>query len=423
MRIARHGLAWLGAALLALVGCYEAHGLGGLAPSAPDAGGRARPDAGAGRDAGAAPDAGTDAGTRACAFVPVAPWQLTSPPGDQSLHSAATLRDGFLVAWGSSNDPPPVPGRFARRVTLHRPNGPAHELFGPARGPFLGGVGLAFGPRGGLATVWDGRGCRVRPLGLDGRPSGVEAPLPLDSCSGVHARSDGFGLFDRPGSGATRLHALGRDGALTHTGPRIPLFDDAFWWAHVALGGDERLLLSMTPGVEPSGAQAGALAPDGTPSERVATLPPFGAASRLRAVGTRAGALVAWLENADGDPTSQERDVVVFPVDRAGEVLAPPRVVSSGVAYRDAGIALTAHGESVWLAYVEVEPGDRGGAAARLVLLGLDGEGALRSRHLLVEAPFVRTPIVRASDEGVLVAYQAHAEVATQVFVSGLECL
>lgn len=402
-------------------GCYLSHERADVLRGAPDA-----PDGGLSARDGGVPsvrDAGPDAAPRApCVWWSVPPWQLTSPPGDQRHHDVLAVPDGFLVAYGSSNDPPAVPGRFVAHIDLEGPRATT-VLFGTARGTFLGGVGLALGARDVLAVTWDDAGCLTRLVTHEGRPLAEAAGVDRRSCVAPYVLEGAWAFFDRPGDAPASVVALDESGTRIVTdGEPMAVLEDAFWWTRVRHADGSMLVVGMSGGVEPTRAVAQRLEATGRPRSPPVELPAFGAASRVRAVATAMGALVGWLEAPDGDPTSQERELRVFPVDLDGRPLAEPRVVSTLPAYRDAGLSFASAGGDLWASYVESEPGDRFGRHTRLVALRLSDRGEPLERFTLAEGEFLRAPVVRAHDADAVVVYTSLVETANQVSVAGLVC-
>jgi len=377
-------------------------------------------------DAGPSIDARppVDAFVTPCTWSSVAPWRLTTPPGDQTLLDVAAVPTGFLVTTGSSNDPPHEPGRFVRRVGLRAALAERVALFPMPRGSFRGGVSLAVGPVSALAATWDEGGCMVRQLGLDGTPAASSALLSLRSCVGSFSTDLGFALFDRPGDSPAAVHTLDvTSSEIVSSGPDLEVLDGAVWWSRARLPDQSLLVVGMRAGVEPTSAVAQRLDAHGEPLSAIVDLPAFAAASRIRAVATSTGALVAWLEQPDGDPTSQERVLRVVAVDTEGRPRAAPILASVGPAYRDAGLSLAAIDAGVLVAYVESDPGDRFGRATRLVAMRLTEDGEPVERIVIAEASFARTPVLRVLGDDALLAFTASDEgIATQVFIAGLEC-
>lgn len=395
--------------LLALVasvsGCYLAH---------------ERPEA----DAASTADAGTDAALRPCTWRAGEAWQLTAPPGDQQLLDLVAVPGGdFVVAWSSANDPAPDPVRHARRIGLDGPVGTRTDVFDRPRGFFVGGVGLAVGPSSILASTWDEGGCLVRLLDHQGAPLAPVRTLSMQSCAGVHAiAAGGFALFDRPGDAPAALHVLDAEGALVSDGPVLSVLDAAFWWGRARLVDGTSLVVGMHDGVEPTHASVQHVGRDGVPIGEPIALPAFAAASRARAIALEGGALVAWLEQPDGDPASQDRDVRVMRVDADGRLVGEPRVVAHH-AYRDAGLSLVPTPEGGLFA-VYVESTEPSGIDTTLSAVRLDATGAPLETLSFPSGQLARTPVARASEAGIAIAFDGPDRGAgpTQVFVTSLTC-
>ncbi len=394
---------------LALAGCHLAH------ERVPGA------DADLPLDAARADAASVDAYVRPCRWQPGAPWQVTSPPGDQSLLDLAALPGGgFLVAWGSSNDPAPDPARHVRRIGLDGPLGDVVDVFDRPRGAFLGGMGLAVGPGRILASTWDDAGCLVRVLDPSGVPAAPAQPLALRSCVGVHATAEGFAIFDAPGDAPAALHSLALDGAALSTGPTLDVLEGAFWWGRTRFDDGSSLVVGMQSGVEPTRASAQRIAADGAPLSAPVPLPGFVAASRVRVTAAGVGALVAWLEQPDGEPTSQDRIVRVVPVTPSGVPTGASQVVAEH-AYRDAGLSLAVARDGSVIA-VYVESLERFGLETVLSAVRLDASGTPLERFVLARGETARSPVARAGDDGIAIAFTAPGPGARQVFVTSLVC-
>ncbi|MBX7191140.1 MAG: hypothetical protein K1X94_03730 [Sandaracinaceae bacterium] len=371
-------------------------------------------------DAPRLPDA-----ARPCRYEVLAPWQLTHGPGDQGLHDILALESSFLVVTGSMNDPPPEAGRFAHRISTAAELGERELVFGAPVGAYFSNVGLARNDRVLLATTYDDGGCRAQSLDLEGHPLGPARTLAIARCAGTVGTGASFATFDRPGPEAPALHQLD-EAASTIVSSSAPIEElrDAFWWSRVRLDDGTFVVAAMHDGVEPTRASVQHLDASGAPLAPPRDLPMFGAASRVRLTTTSRGLLAAWLEQPDGDPTSQERSLRVVPIDVNGQLLGPVQRPSSGIAYRDGGLSSVTAGDRVLYAFIEISAGDRFGERTSLVVAHTTALGERVEETRLDVRAFQRSPVIRVRGDEVVVGTTASGtdDGRTQVFMAAMEC-
>lgn len=402
-------------ALVLLAGCYQSHERGSI-PGRD--GGR---DAGA-FDAGPRRDAGDvtlpDAGPVGCdVWEPVAPVQISDQEGDNTPLDAEHTGPGYLVAWSTTN-PMRDRSRYATLTPLGGPVGERHVLF-PPPAPVSLGTGLAVHDGAIAATQSDERGCRFRRvLAPDG--SMVGAPRSMAGvCNGLFAHSRGWTVFDRDASTATLLQPDGTPSSTVDA----PVLDEVYWWTRVRQAENSYLIVGLIGGLDPFAIHIQRVDRAGASIGPPTVLMTPRSETRPRGVSTSEGALIGRLAPPLGEPDSQHTTMLLFPTDPNG-VPSFTELEYEPTAYRDAGWGMVRIGDSIFLVYVEPEPGDRFGEATRLRALRIDERGELLEEPITIaEGRFLRNVLARTDGRELFVAYSASVPGGTQVFGAGLRCV
>lgn len=402
-------------AILLCAGCYQSHERTFSRPDGGTDGGRF--DAGPRRDGGDIDF--PDAGPVGCeAWEPVEPVQVSNQDGDNSPLDVENTGPGFLVVWTTTN-PERDRSRFATLTPLGGPVGERHVLFDPPS-PISLGNGLAVHDGQIAAVQSDDRGCRFRRvLSPDGSMLGpVRSYADPAVCGGMLGHSRGWTVFDRDASQVTLLQP---DGTVASS-LSLPALDEVYWYTRIRQAENSYLFVGLVGGIEPFATRVQRIDREGRAiGPQTFLMSPT--ATRPRGVTTSEGALIGRLVPPLDDPRSQHTRMMAFPTDANGG----PSFVEyefEPTAYRDAGWGMVRIGDSIFLVFVEPEPGDRGGNVTRLRALRIDERGeVLEGPITIAEGNFLRVVLARTNGRDLFVAYRAAVPSGSQVFGAGLRCV
>lgn len=368
-----------------------------------------------------------------CTWVAGQTHQITDPPNDKDVHSAAVTDTGVLIAWQVSNpDPPADNTRHLQRLTfLGEVDGSVEALFPPPGAmSSYGGVRLAAGPDHFGATVWDEAGqCRFRAIDAQGTVLGTWHTAADRNCGSLRSTPEGFSLFtyDWSNDREQRLVQLDPQGQPVSESEPIPaLGGEVNWWATTRLPDGGYLVAGMHSGWDPEEIQIQRLNVDGVPRATPQVIAQLDApAERIRLVQTPDGILAAWYEEASPDLHYQMQHVVVRPLDPSGVPVGPARrLTETPLAYRDSGWSLIPFEDQVLAAWITPEPDDSAGDETAIVIQPLTWLGAPDGDAVvLTEGRFLRHVILRRTPLGAIALFTGYPDALPhQIYSAALLC-